>query len=1212
MSQPRPSAFRDALQVSQERIAALGDSDLNRLMAQLFRAQAYKTGLPPGRAFVNTQGNAKDDGSDGWSGRPSKADAWFSDSDTCWQFKAGTAGEPARLAGEVAKKIPSETLRAGGRFVVVCSGSTNGKKGLDDRLDVLKREASDAGIPAARIEVLGSEQLAIWCNEYPAVAARWAGRPSGLWALEEWTNADEHRVPWQSSPSVQAEIDARRKDLDPAGGSIHHLHIQGPPGVGKTRFALELCRDASWSSLVLYVRQASDLRLVELIDGSAGDPGVQLVAVVDEAQVDQLRLLRDSVERGDGRVRLVTIGHGDSPDPSRIPVHLVKPLDWQATARVVRGWYPAMPPEHVDFIAQFADGYIRLAKLAADAVAHNPTMDVTDLLSRSDIKTLMDRMLDTDDRRPLYVVAVLANVGWAEDKEAEGKAIASSFGLDWNDVRYKVDAFHGRFGIAPRGGRYRYISPTPLGIYLAVEAWNTFPDLLKALPNVLPSADARDAYNQRLRSMASNVHAREFARTGLDFFFSLDRFLDVYEVRRWAALAAADPAKASRGVLAALANAGIEERKRIEGGARRELVWTLVRLAWKASCFHDAVIALALLAEAENETWANNASAEFVAKFDVGLGGTAVPYTERLKTLDEVLSIGRTSLTRFAIRALGRIHENGAWRSELGPISDEPPEPEWRPANGREYLECIELAFARLTTIAKAGAPDLEVDLVKVASDIAMLLREGPARRFVAEFFDSVRASYPNTRETLRQSVFDILHREKKYWKQLSAEELTEIESIHRRFEDASLGARLRQHVGRGSFDRDEPADLLGLASELIADKDCLSVEWPWLTSGEAADSWELGEALATADATGELASLLPTLRDRGHDLRVLSGYVSWLGKQRGPDWIDAWLKGQMTRNPSDSHLLFEIAWRCGPTVASAMLVTAALREHDVEPHFVGQLAYGRWGEDLPIAILLEVLRAMAERGHGQTAIAILEHRMKKVPSEYAEWDALALGLVTSRELIRSGQMAGHYWKEIAALLVPGHARVIASAIFREQADRTDKNSPTWFAEHSEANSILCQCVKADPAGVWAELRPFLLSFLEAYSFTVGFPEGLLENLPSDSVGAWIAEKAEERASLAARLIVVDFSSDSTMAAQLVGTYGDNEHVGSAFFSAIVSGTWVGPISERWAGLASHMADVAKRTSLPKLCRWAEDAATSLRGMAKRDRQREEERDLRR
>ena len=466
--------------------------------------------------------------------------------------------------------------------------------------------------------------------------------------------------------------------------------------------------------------------------------------------------------------------------------------------------------------SHFADGYVGLAKLAAEAVAHDPTMNVKGIMSRSEIRTFMDRMLGTDDRRALYVVAVLASVGWTDDKEAEGKAIASSFGMDWNEVRYKVDAFHNRLGIVPRGGRYRYISPTPLGIYLAVEAWNTFPDLLKSLPNALPSADARDSYNQRLRSMASNAHAREFARSGLDFFFRLDRFLDVYEVRRWAALAAADPAKASRGILAALSNAGIQERKRIEGGARRELVWTLVRLAWKASCFHDAVMALALLGEAENETWANNASAEFVARFDVGLGGTAVPYAERLKTLDEVLSVGRSSLTRLAVQALGRVHSHGSSRAELGPISDEPPEPEWRPSNGREHFECIAQAFARLTAIARAGAIELKADLVKIASDLAMVLREGPARRVVAEFFDSVRASYPDTRETLQQSIFDVLRREKKYWKQLSAEELAEIESIHSRFEDASLGARLRQHVGRGSVDRDEPADLLGLASELI------------------------------------------------------------------------------------------------------------------------------------------------------------------------------------------------------------------------------------------------------------------------------------------------------------------------------------------------------------------------------------------------------------
>jgi hypothetical protein len=346
MSQPRPSIYRDALQVSPERIAAMSDEDLNVLMGQLLRAQAYKCGSPLNEIRVNTEVKAKDDGSDGWSAKPVTQDDWLGATDTCWQFKAGSAGEPARLADEVTKRIPRETLTSGGRFVVVASGSTNGKKGEDDRLAKLTADAAMATIPTEQIEVIGSERLTNWCNQHPAVAACWAGRPDGLWSLDDWSKSDEHQVPWQASAPVQSELEARRSDLDFVTGSVHHLHIRGHPGVGKTRFALELCRGAAWRGAVVYVRQAADLRLAELIDGAAADAGVQLTVVADEVQAEQLRPLRDSVGRGSGRVRLITVGHSPTPDPTRIPALLVKPLDRQVMGKVIRGWYPAMPRAH--------------------------------------------------------------------------------------------------------------------------------------------------------------------------------------------------------------------------------------------------------------------------------------------------------------------------------------------------------------------------------------------------------------------------------------------------------------------------------------------------------------------------------------------------------------------------------------------------------------------------------------------------------------------------------------------------------------------------------------------------------------------------------------------------------------------------------------------------------------------------------------------------
>src|SRR6202043_856963 len=115
-------------------------------------------------------------------------------------------------------------------------------------------------------------------------------------------------------------------------------------------------------------------------------------------------------------------------------------------------------------------------RLAAEAVVRNASIDVQRLLSQDDIAGFLDSLLGMGNRRHLYVVAVLTSVGWTDDRQPEGEAIARHLGLDWNDVRATVDDFHRRLNIVPSGGRYRYISPTPLGIHLAVQAWKTFPD----------------------------------------------------------------------------------------------------------------------------------------------------------------------------------------------------------------------------------------------------------------------------------------------------------------------------------------------------------------------------------------------------------------------------------------------------------------------------------------------------------------------------------------------------------------------------------------------------------------------------------------------------------------------------------------------------------------------------------------------------------------
>jgi hypothetical protein len=192
--------------------------------------------------------------------------------------------------------------------------------------------------------------------------------------------------------------------------------------------------------------------------------------------------------------------------------------------------------------------------------------------------------------------------------------------------------------------------------------------------------------------------------------------------------------------------------------------------------------------------------------------------------------------------------------------------------------------------------------------------------------------------------------------------------------------------------------------------------------------------------------------------------------------------------------------------------------------------------------------------------------------------------------------------------MAPRHAEVIVAAIFREQADRT---SGTWFAEYTTAKDVLAKCVDLDAAGVWRAFMPHLSSMIEGFHFAVGFPLGLLDQMPADDVCAWVDEKPEERASIVARLVNKSLATDETLTARILGRFGDERIIGSEFFSAYVSGSWHGRTSEHWARLAAELERVARSTKLPKLRRWAADAARRLKEMEKSDAQREEEEDVR-
>lgn len=1187
-------------------VARLDDVHLNELMGHLLPAQAYRCRCPD--AYANANVNARDKGCDGWNARPADADRWLGETETCWQFKAGQAGEPAQLTGEVAKPIPRRTLEQGGRFVLIASGSGAGRRGVEDRLNALIDDANRAGLPTDKIAVYGSEHLALWCNQHPAVAARLTGAPTGVWTLDRWEHSDEHRIHYQASPKLASDLSMSRSQIDfqadSDSNSVLHLHVQGQPGVGKTRFALELCRDAPWRESVIYARQAEDVRLAELIDDAAQSPDVRLVVVADEAQPGRLEPLRESVGLADGRVRLITIGTSHTPDSSRISQITIEPLDPAAMHAAVSDWYPDMPWEHVNFVTEFAAGYMKLGRLTADAVSKEPSATLPNLLARHEIRGILDRLLGKGNRRALYVVAVLTRVGWTEDKQQEGRLIAEHLGLNWDDVVYQVNESHDRMGIAPRGGRYRYISPEPLAIYLAHEAWERYAHLLKSLPQALPSESSKEAYYKRLESLASNPRVSAYSREQLqEFFFRIDDFVDAHAARRWSALSTADPELAARNICRALAASSVDDRRRITFAAVGVLVSRLARIASRSAGFHDAATALALLAEPENDTWGNSASREFLAKYHISLGATALAYLERLAVLDELLGLRRTKMASLVVAALGQVGNDSAGGVVMA-SSDQPPEPDWEPSSA-DLVECITAGIDRLRCIAAERNPELRADLFAAAKRVSWLLRYRDAGRSVALLFIELRTAWSELREPLRKQIAAVLRRDRE---NLAPEQRKSLDELHAQFEDPTLDGRLQQYVGPHEWEREATPDLAALAAELTEMPGVLARQWNWLTSGQAGAAWELGEALAAADAAGRLADELPELPGGGSDHRIVCGYVAAQRKVFGNEWYEQWAVSQFERNQSIA-LLFEVLSRCGATDDLTSRAAQLVSSRHIGRAIVGRLKYADW-TDISYASLELLLQAMMKYGHRDTAVFILQRRMEASISEVGRWQSLAMKMVLDLDLIRCREMPNHYWYKLATILVPDHPRKIAAAIFQAHAKR-DRFESWMLRYEKEVVKVLLSCVDRAPREVWEELRSYLWPMQEAILFVIGFPTEVMEDFPKNDVLKWIAEcpgeRAAQRASLLAPLTNKTSLSDDTLAARIIAQYGGDEMVRDAFLNHHISGAFAGPFSHRYRELASTFSDIAKRTALPGLRSWADGSASVLSQMADQEHQEEEE-----
>jgi hypothetical protein len=1140
-------------------------------MRQLMLAERVKVRLTGDALRLAQNENEPDGGIDAAVSNTATSN-WFPAGNSVWQFKRANVN-PAALAKEL-RDAPAvqQALRDGESYrVVIGVGLT--EQTIRSRTKALVEAAKDLKIDIAdeQIKVIDANQICDWIDELPSVATstHLTGSRKAMISIEAWGAARELAETYVSCDSrgtTKTSIELV------AAGTQPDLRIEGEQGVGKTRLALEVLKDNDAAPLVAYV-PAGDLVDADL-RAFISQPGKDLILVVDNCDSALHKQLADGLS-ADSAVRIITIGEADATTFSSRPVAGVGEARDDELSDILNS-NTNLSPEARRVVAENSFGNVRLAIALARELSAKEASEAAELLRLGDAKAFVRALIPSQaDYFLASVIALLERIGWTSDKRHELELLAEFVERPVSDFD-KVEQCLRDAGLVSTFGRFRAVTPHPVAVFLAADAWERLgssivTDLLPRLPTELQLSLLRRAAALGRFEPVQAVLADMIAPDGP--FGSLETIEADSSAAFLTQLAVVMPERTMRLLESLLRDKSFDELRQYKS-SRRDLVWTLEKLAWHSATFEAAADLLLQLAQAENETWANNATGTWLSLFGVLLPATAASPTQRLAYLRACAQSPSEVVRHLVVKAARNAahpHESVSVSAEVqGGAIVEPRGgvTTWADAASHR-LELIRLldqlrkdpapGIASAATEALLSAMHPLIDQPEVGKELLKIYRsfEGDALDSLRKEMAGLRRLFKDHDNAVIREILDELERALPAPSPL--EELRALLDTH---------PWTFNEEGSNSF-----TELVRLLDEVIK-RDELGVLLRWILTEDLAAAVYLGEALAKRFSN--LDTVLPLLVETETALFVLIGILSDRANSN-PAIFEDFLNSELGRNlPPASRV--RIMVRAPNTTSVAAMIHADLVKLSVVDGIQASFGWQAQAIDVDREIVLSwVERVETQRDYNALVDwLMLRFFREPIPDSF---DSIIDDLLVRR--IEFPQLANERfdWSNLAIKRAPVRPLEISRLIL----DLIEQGE--LFSDFDDESKALTEAAKASPIEVWDEVAARLggnrwrVAMTTRGWLTYAFPIEVIEAWVGDDLG---------RARLVASIAAVGGSEPSDVARFLLDRFGDDDQVGGSLSAEFGSGTWVGP----WSG---HI-----ESQIKQLESWSSDASAGVRRWAAR------------
>ncbi len=1140
---------------------------------------------------------------------------------------AGTSHKPEGISPRV-----RACLDAGGTFVTMLFGND----GVDTEGDATENAIRnflgeiDPKYRDAKVKVWRQSRICGLLRQFPGVSLQIKNRADlGLVSHDQWTTRLDMRQAFVAAPDQQKVMDSLRAAIrDDSQGTIH-IRLMGEPGVGKTRLILETLREKDLKPLVLYAEKGSDVNSSVMAAIRAANHA-RVVLVVDECSADVRSSLTRSFGGSGPSLTIVSIyqDEEDGDRSSEYRLFAVPVLPNEEIEAILKSY--GVDPADAKSWAEMCDGSPRVAHVVGQNLHEHPEDplrgDGISMIWARYLAGDVERTSDDYQRRHLVLssMALFKRFGWSPAVSAgtyevfekiisklnPGLAKAEFISIINQMVRRKI----------LQGDHFLYITPRALHIRLWIDWWSEFGAAIKMI-DLIPtlSEQMRQWFGEMIEYANATPVSKKLVADllGPNGLYANAEWLKTKAGGRFFfSLSLADPSAALRLLQRTIGRMARDELLQFEEG-RRDVICALENMALHGDLFRPAAELLLALAEAENETWSNNASGVFAGLFSLGYGEvapTSIAPEHRLPVLTKALALGglRAELALKGFDTALNMHSISRWGGDQ-PFRLNERVQRWLPKTYGEWFEAYRLYWTTLRAMLQKSTPELQRRVAHILlSHVRGLLG---AEYLHDEILDTVAeiAAYPDVDEReVISSIELVLNYDRDGLPQNVVSKLT---AVRDSLIGTSFSSRLKRYAGmdllQDQIDRDgnetdkTASDIGQLVTQALAHPDLLRNELDWLVTEEARNGYRFGYALGQQDVeSGAWLDILKAWQGGGeaaHDY-FIGGYLRAIFERDVSTWEK--IIHDLATEATNIKYLPGLVWRSGMTDNVAKLLLGLGKAEKFPPEALGIFSMGRtsapisnelFGEWLDFLVGADTFKAAAT-GLNLASMSLLAGRQLSADQIVKVISQPAL---FAHERDRADVMLTHYWFQLARTLIKLDAKY-ELAVLKILAENIGNSGAITASLGPADERYLDGLVSRHPVETWQILSEMIAPPMDTRGFVItrwlrgdmgfsGRNPGPMRHIPREEIWTWIEADPDKRPTYVAGMAPKDFEPETwpgSLIRELLCRFGDSDAVQSAVHANFFTGGWNGPASLHFATEKNALVQMRASETDPNALRW--------------------------